>query len=374
MRGTVIKRGTTWSVVIDRGRDGAGRRVRDWHSGFRTEKEAEKKRTELLGLLDKGAYAEPSKLTLGAFLRDTWLPAVRASVRASTHDSYTRMVDRHVVPALGGTTVQALTPPKLNAFYADLLASGLAPKTVRNVHAVLRKALGDAVRWGLLVRNVAGLAEAPKVSATRKPDMHVWTPEQLRDFLAGIEGERFYAALVLAAHTGLRRGEVLGLRWDDVDLEAPRLSVRQALLSVAYEVRVSDLKTDNGRRTVDLDARTVAVLRSWRREQLEERLAIGPGYRESGLVFTRPEGAAIHPDLFSKTFDRLVARSGLPVIRLHDLRHTHATLLLRASVPVKVVSERLGHANAAFTMNTYQHVLPGMQAEAAAVFAALVEG
>jgi integrase len=168
--------------------------------------------------------------------------------------------------------------------------------------------------------------------------------------------------------------DVLGLRWIDVDLDAKRLSVRQARVSVAYEVAVSDVKTPTGRRTIDLDDRTVAELRAWRKRQREDRMALGLGRDDAGLMFTKPDGAPLHPDFFSQTFDRFVVRSDLPVIRLHDLRHTHATLLLKAGVPVKVVSERLGHASPAFTMTVYQHVLPGMQAEAAGMFSDLVFG
>jgi integrase len=172
----------------------------------------------------------------------------------------------------------------------------------------------------------------------------------------------------------MRRGEVLGIRWRDVDLDRRRLSVHQAVIAVAYAVQIADVKTGSSRRRIDLDPRTIAVLRSWRKRQLEERLALGEHYEDLGLVISCPEGTPIHPDLFSKTFDRMVARSGLPVIRLHELRHGHASVLLKSRVPVKVVSERLGHATPAFTMTIYQHILPGMQAEAATTFADMVFG
>lgn len=204
--------------------------------------------------------------------------------------------------------------------------------------------------------------------------MRVWTASELREFLLGMTGDRLYPALFLAAHTGMRRGEVLGLHWHDLDLDASRLSVRQAIISVAYEVKVSDVKTGTGRRTINLDDRTVGVLRAWRKAALAERMLVGPAYVDHDLVFPRPDGKPTHPDAFSQTFDRAVGRLGLPVISLHGLRHTHATLLLRAGVPVKVVSERLGHANPAFTLTVYQHVIPGMQEEAASLFSDLIFG
>lgn len=168
----------------------------------------------------------------------------------------------------------------------------------------------------------------------------------------------------------MRRGEILGLRWGDLDLKSERLAVQQALVSIAYEVQISDVKTDNGRRMIDIDEGTVAILEQWRESRTVERGGRRPG--PADLLFTKPDDSWIHPDIFSQIFDRKVARLDVPTISLHDLRHTHATLLLRAGVPVKVVSERLGHANAAFTMSVYQHVLPGMQAEAAATFARLL--
>ena len=202
----------------------------------------------------------------------------------------------------------------------------------------------------------------------------MWTPEELHAFLDLAAENRNHAAWFLTSHTGMRRGEVLGLRWDDVDLDQRRLAVRQAVILLAYNLVISDVKADTGRRPIDLDDRTLAVLRAWRKRQLEEWMLVGPAaYHDNDLVFARPDGAPINPDSSSQSFDRLVVRSELPRIRLHDLRHTHASILLKSGVPVKVVSERLGHANPAFTITVYQHD-PGMQADAATVFSDLIAG
>ena len=271
-----------------------------------------------------------------------------------------------------------LTPDDIDLFYARLLAKkrrrgkgsdnkGLAPKTVRNIHVMLNKALSDAQRKGLVVRNVALSPIRRRSARQRREDIKAWDVDQLCVFLDAMDSHRFLPAFHLSAHTGMRRGEVLGLRWGDVDLEAGRVSVRQALVSVAYDVHISDVKTGTGRRTVDIEEDAIAVLESWRSLRIEERGGKVPA--KTDLVFTRPDGSWLHPDLFSQLFDRVVAKLDVPEITLHDLRHTHATILLMNGVPVKVVSERLGHASPAFTMSVYQHVLPGMQAEAAELFA-----
>jgi integrase len=381
MRGYTAKKGSRYYAVIYEGVDPrTGKERRRWYPAGTRKGDAERLVTELMKRKNDGDYRPPDRITLGSYLIDKWLPAKKAQLRPSTFDSYSRNIDRHVIPAIGRIPLQRLTPEDLDGFYTTLAEGGpdehraLAPKTIHLIHEMLHKALADAERKGSIVRNVADLADPPKLSSAKKQAMNVWDADQLRQFLDSIKQHRLHAAYYLAANTGMRRGEVLGLRWRDVDLDARRLSVHQALVSVAYAVQIADVKTGSGRRTIDIDTRTIGVLRSWRKRQLEERLALGALHEDHGLVFARPEGTPIHPDLFSKTFDRMTASSDLPVIRLHDLRHSHASLLLRSGVPVKVVSERLGHATPAFTMTVYQHVLPGMQAEAASTFADLVFG
>jgi integrase len=382
MRGYTAKKGNRYYAVIYEGVDPAtGKEKRRWYPAGPRKSDADKLVTELVKRHNDGDYRAPEKITLETYLTEKWLPGQRAQLRPSTFDSYERNLRLHVLPAIGRIPLQRLTPEDLDGFYAQLLSTGrrddrggLSHKTVRYIHGILHKALADAQRKGSVIRNVATLADAPKLSSSKKREMRVWTAVELRDFLIGVASERLHPALFLAAHTGMRRGEVLGLRWQDVDLEAARVSVRQAIISVAYTIKVSDVKTGTGRRTINLDDRTVAVLRTWWKAALAERMLVGPAFVDQELVFPRPDGTPTHPEAFSQTFDRAVARLGLPVISLHDLRHTHATLLLRANVPVKVVSERLGHANPAFTLTVYQHVIPGMQEEAASLFSDLIFG
>lgn len=382
MRGYVAKKGNRWYAVIYDGVDPkTGKERRRWIAAGTRKGDAEKLVTEMVKRRNEGNVVVADKSTLGAYLVERWLPIQETKVRKSTYDSYRRNIELHVLPTLGRCPLDKLTADDLDTLYGTLRRSGrkgkggrstgLAPKTVRNIHLMLNKALADAHRKGLVVRNVAAMADPPSVTARRRGDIKAWDAAQLRVFLGAIRSHRLWPAFHLASHTGMRRGEVLGLRWGDIDFDSARLSVRQALVSVAYDVHVSDVKTSAGRRTIDLDEGTIAVLEAWRASRTSEAGGVPPGDTE--LVFTKPDGTWVHPDIFSQIFDRKVERLDVPRISFHDLRHTHATLLLRAGVPVKVVSERLGHANVAFTMSVYQHVLPGMQAAAAATFAGLLE-
>jgi integrase len=206
--------------------------------------------------------------------------------------------------------------------------------------------------------------------------MQTWTAEEVRAFLDYVRqaDERLYALWVLAATTGMRRGELLGLRWADLDLDAARVAIRRTVISVGYEVCESEPKTKKGRRTIDIDPTTVAALRAHRARQAEERLAWGPAYEDSGRLFARENGSVLHPERVSQLFKKHVRNAGLPAIRFHDVRHTHATLGLAAGVPPKVMSERLGHSTVAFTLDLYTHAVPALQQQAANQVAALIFG
>jgi integrase len=376
-RGAVVKRGSTWSYVIDLAPDPAsGKRRQRWKGGFRTRKEAEAALRSFAVAADEGRVVERSKRTVAEYLRE-WLAALRPRVRPTTLASYAIAIDR-IVREIGQVPLQALTPMHVETLYADLSAHGgrdgraLSPKTVRNCHIVLRKALADAERLGLVVRNVAAVARPP---AVRRVEQQTWSASELRRFLALLSGERLEAAFVLLATTGMRRGELLGLRWTDVDLPSRRISVVQALVTVHNELLLTAPKTAKSRRRIALDQFTVTRLRDHKRRQAEERLAAGELWDATAdLVFTDEAGGPLHPDSFSRTFNRLARSAGLPRIRLHDLRHGYATLALQAGVHPKVVSERLGHATVGITLDLYSHVVEGLDAEAADTVAAQLFG
>jgi integrase len=384
MRGTIQKKGNKWyAVVYDGVNPATGNYRRRWVQAGTRRSDAEKLLADLVKRAHRGETVVSEKLTLGDYLTERWLPVQETRLRKSTYESYRRNIELHVVPGLGRRKLDQLTPEDIDLFYAALLkngrkkrpgekgpAKGLAPKTVHNIHVMLNKALSDAARKGTVVRNVVALADAPSLQARKRPEVKAWEAEQLVVFLDAIESHRMAPAFRFAAHTGMRRGEVLGVRWRDIDLHEGRVSVRQALVSVNYELSISDVKTGTSRRTIDIDADVVQVLRDWGKTRTEERDGVAPA--PDDLVFVKADGTSMHPDIFSQLFDRTVAKIDVPSVSLHDLRHTHATLLLKAGVNVKVVSERLGHANVAFTMNVYQHVLPGMQAAAADTFSLLL--
>jgi integrase len=375
-RGFTKKRGATWTAYYHTG--GGQHRRQHSRGGFRTKNDALRFLNNTIVSIQKGEHVEATKLTVGEYLLDRWLPLMKHTIRPSTWDGYKRTLEQHVIPTLGHLQLQRLSVDHLDRLYGELVThgrrdgrGGLAPKTVRSIHSALHKALRDAERKHLVQRNVAQAADPPRTHAR---EMHTWTGGQVRAFLDGMRLHDLYAAYLLAATTGMRRGEVLGVRWRDIDFDAtpPRLSVTQTVLSINYQLSFGALKTKRGRRSIALDPTTVRTLKEHGVRQDAERALVEDGYHDHGLVFARPDGSPVHPDHFSQTFDRAVVRLGLPKIRLHDLRHTHATLGLAAHVPAKVMSDRLGHATVAFTQDVYMHAIPQLEGDAADQVAALI--
>lgn len=372
MRGSIVKKGARYYVVVDAFED--GKRKRKWHAAGATKREAEDMLHEVVGRVRRGVHVAPTKVRLGEYLTGHWVPAARATLKPSTVELYETMIASYVEPYIGGLRLQEVTAGHLNKLYADLAASGgrggraLGAKTVRNVHGVLHRALRDAVRWDLAVRNVAETADPPRISA---PEVKPWTADQLRGFLEATADDRTHPLWLTIASTGLRRGEALALRWSDVDLDAGRAQISRTLAWVDKKPTFTEPKTRGSRRRVPLSSDLVAALREHRRRQLEERLAAGEAWQDHDLVFAQEDGSPLPPKRITKTFTRHAAAAGLPHLTVHGLRHTWATLALTSGVPLKVVSDMLGHASIAVTADIYSHVTETMAEDAASRVAAL---
>jgi integrase len=371
----IIERQHRFYVVAYDGIDPlTGRERRRWHPAGSSRTDAEAIAATLERTASPVVPIAGIPATLGQFLSEQWMPRRRTRLGQTTAHRYSWMIDNYINPRLGAIALRSLRVEHLDGLYHSLLTTGsrdggpLASKTVYDVHVIVRSALADAVRRHLVDVNVALAAHAPRSTPRARRGPETWTASQLGQFLSSAAHLRLYPALHLAAYTGMRRGELAGLRWGDWHQTTHRVSIarsRQVVGGRSVEVPV---KTRTSRRCIDLDPGTEQVLERWRRSQRRD----GHPVELSDPVFSNHRGEPVHAESISQLFDRHLARTDIPRIRFHDLRHTHASLLVAAGTPIKVVSERLGHAHPGFTMATYQHLVPGMSASAAIDFANLI--
>lgn len=325
----------------------------------KTRKEVAAKLVKALSNREDGLTFDAKNLTLGKYL-DLWLEdSVQDTVRLTTYQGYERIVRLHIKPALGRIKLDKLTPVHVRGLYRERLEAGLAPRMVQLVHTTLHKALKQAVNDGLIPRNVTEAVKAPRPI---KKEMLPLNPEQARVLLDVASGDRLEALFALAVTTGMRQGEILGLKWEDVDLEARTIRVRRTLsTATGGGIHFNPPKTAKSRRSIRLTELAVSSLRQHRKSQLEERMKLAGLWKDHDLVFTTGIGTPMsRADLITRYFKPLLEKAGLPDIRFHDLRHTCATLLLGRGVHAKLVQELLGHSTIAVTLDTYSHVLPGM--------------
>lgn len=330
----------------------------------KTKTEVKEKLRKATADRDGGLVLEAGTISVGDYLQRWLEDSVRNSVAHRTYHNYRLQVNRHLVPAIGRIKLKALTPAHVQGLYRAKLDSGLSPSSVRSIHAVLHRALKQALKWNLVPRNVCEAVDAPRPDKYEAPTL---SPEQARALLLGARGERLEALYVLALGCGLREGELLGLQWGDVDLENKTLRVRRQLQRMrdGSGLAFVPLKNKTGR-TIRMDSSTVEILKSHRKRQAEEKLKMGNLYQDQDLIFATQVGTPIDAqNVVNRSFKPLLRSAGLPNIRFHDLRHTCATLLLGKGVNLKVTQERLGHADTSMTMNTYSHVTPNMQGDAA---------
>lgn len=344
----------------------------------KTRREVADKLTKALQEINSGAYIEPTTYTLGQWL-DKWMTDYKkVQLKPGTYASYEYLIDIHIKPALGRTPLAKLQAHMLQSFYSEKLQTGrydgeggLSTRTVRYLHAIVRQALEQSVREGMLPRNVADATNPPVVQ--NKP-IRPLNEQELVQFFQEAREDRYFAAYVLVATTGMRRGELCGLCWDSVDLEQGVAVVQRQMLVLKDGLSLEDTtKSKSGRRSIILTDDAVRELKAHRRGQAKERLLLGPAYQDNNLVFCKEDGSPIDPRDFTKRFQRILGRAGLPKVRLHDLRHTHASLLLARGVHPKVVQERLGHSSITMTLDLYSHLTPGLQEAAAASLNGLVQ-
>lgn len=372
----------TWYFVVDvRAANGARKQLR--RRGFRTKKEATTALAIIVADESRGTFVRPTKgLTVRKFLVDEWLPTRIAKLKPGTAEAYRKCIEYYVLPHIGDVKLADVDIVAINQLYSKLLTSGrtggswrkggLAPKTVRNVAGVLHAAFRDAVAWRRISHNPCDSAVQPRKDA---PEMNVWTTTQIQTFMRFVADDRHHGIWHLLFTTGMRRGELIGLRWADIDLDRGHLSIRRSVGDVDGVLITGTTKTMDSTRRLGLDPGTVAALREWKAIQSADRLLMGEGWLNSiDALVTEPDGRPTSPQSMSKRFKALAAAAALPVIRFHDIRHTYATAALLAGVPVKVVSQRLGHSDVRITLMIYAHVMPGDDQDAAEVAAAAIMG
>ena len=352
MRGHIEKRGkNSYSLAISMGRDAnTGKYKYQWVTVKGTKKEAEKRLSEVLNQIDTGTFMKPGKTTLAEFL-ERWLKDYAwPNLSPRTAEGYEHIIRRHLMPAVGNITLTGLKPEHLQHYYSEKLrngrcngAGGLSAQTVRHQHTALHKALQTAVEWGLLSRNAADAVSTPRV---QRPEMHTWGEGDITHFLEAAKDTLYYALFYTAFFTGMRRSELLALRWQDVDFILSQVYVSRSLhLLKGGKVVFRSPKTAKGRRTVALPPSAILVLKEHYEKQKLERAMLGIPLTDDDLVFSHMDGRPLLPNTVTHAWIKLVRHTGLKNIRLHDARHSHASLMLKQGVHPKIVQERLGHAS-----------------------------
>ena len=432
MKGSVRQHGSKWQYRFRSPETDPSTGDYPWitKGGFDTKKEAWQACRDAMHEADRGRVIKPSTRTVAQFFTE-WFAAIEPSINATTWQNWKDYAAAYVIPRIGGQLLQSLDEPQLLKLYGRLLAEGrikpdrngemyaywadrvakgetptarevsdtckttihaaraavrryksgiipkqmtpgLAPKTVRNIHAMIHRALVDAVAWKYINDNPASNVKPPKRPRTRRK---VWKPDQIQTFLESVQHDRFAALFLLELTTGIRRGQICGLKWTDIDLDAGEITVHDNRVVVKGHARDKEGgKTTNADQTISIDRATLAALRSWHAVQSHEREFFGDDYHPGDYVFTFEDGRPPHPDTIRQRFDRLAAAAGLSRITFHDLRHSYATGALKAGINPKVISERIGHANVGFFLQTYAHVLRNDDRDAAEQAAAFLIG
>ena len=357
-----------WAIILDIPDPITGKRRRKWHSFKGTKRQAQIECARLISAVQGGTYLEPSKTTLAQFL-DRWLAHIKTQVSPRSHERYCELARKNIVPLLGAVYLSNLRPERISAAYSNALThgrrdgtGGLSPRTVHHMHRILKQALGQAVSWDILNKNPAASVDPPRVE---RSTMQTYDINQTAELIEAMRDTRMLMPVLLAALNGLRRGEAAALRWRHVDLVIGQMSIVESVEVTAAGVRYKEPKGGHAR-TVALSPIMIEELRAHRVRQAEELLKVGAIVTEDTFVVAQVDGSPLKPTSITHEWVRLLAKTALPRIRFHDLRHAHATHLLASGVHPKVASERLGHSKVGITLDLYSHVLPNMQTDAVA--------
>jgi integrase len=370
MRGSIQKRGkNSWRLVFDLERDHTGRRKQKAVTFRGSKRDAEAELSRILAEIKNGGFVDAGNITVAEYF-GRWLAHVATKTSAKTHERYEEVFRLGIAPNLGSIKLSGLRPIHIQTFYAEVLksgrvhqAGGLSARTVLHYHRILSQGLKQAVKWQLLSRNPADAVEPPR---PEQQEMIVLDGNQIAELIDAVTGTTLYMPTLLAITTGMRRGEILALRWSDCDLERGMLSVSQTLeKSRKGGLQFKQPKTKRSRRNITLPPITIQALKKHRVETAKLLLKLGRGWNEGGLVCTKLDGSPINPNTLTSGFASLVRRTNIPQVTFHGLRHTHATQLFKEGVHPKIVQERLGHSTIAVTLDLYSHVMPGMQEDAA---------
>ena len=364
MRGSIRQKSrNSWQLQICTGIGPDGKRRRHFETVRGRKGDAQRRLTELLVSLDKGVYTPPGKLTLAEHLRNWLTGYVKTNCSERTLDGYEAIVENHVIPALGHILLKQLIPQAIQAYYGKACEK-LSARTVHHQHRVLSEALKYAVRQGYLGRNPCELVDPPR---PQKKAMRTLTPDELESLLETASDNQFYPVIYTAVSTGLRRAELLALRWRDIDFDSESILVSRTLHKGHGMTEFKEPKTEHSRRRVSMTPKLTAFLKEYEAERESLFLHLGRLPRPDDLVFANVEGKPVDPGVLSHNFARIVKRAGLENVRFHDLRHTFASLMLLRGAKPKVISEALGHSSVAFTMDVYSHIIEGMQQDAMAL-------
>jgi len=379
MPGHLEKRSkSSWTIVVEAGRDpvtGKRKRIKKAFRG--TKREAQKEMAKIIAQVEKGTYVEPSKLTFGEYLKN-WIENYgRTNISATTFRRYKQIIYSRIVPYLGNVKLDKLRPIHLQKFYSYLTTckrldgkeGTLSYDSIIYHHRVIHKALESAVTQQILPRNVADTVELPKKeiidNEDSKENVMVLDENQVVKMLEAAKETPYYTLLFVAVRTGMRRAELLGLKWNNINFNEKTIDIKETLLYTPEKgIYFKPPKTKKSRRKIDISDEVINVLRQHRKKQIENKLKLGQAYEDYNLVFCQENGRPMHPDTPSSWFPNFLEKIGLPRLNFHSLRHTHASLLLKAGVDIKIISERLGHSSVRITYDIYSHLMPGMQKQA----------